>query len=50
MSKTMVPILGPNSTLSLGLAAYLSNKALVSTFSANLELLLGASHNPRKIE
>src|SRR5215203_4649500 len=36
------PIPGPNSMLSFGSAAFLADKTLVSTFSANLELLPGA--------
>ena len=36
------PIPGPNSMLSFGCAAYKPDKTLVSTFSANLELLPGA--------
>lgn len=37
------PILGINSMLSFGSAAYLADKTLVGTFSVNLELLPGAS-------
>ena len=40
------PIPGPHSMLSLGSAAYLSDKTLVSTFSVNLETLEGASGHP----
>ena len=40
------PIPGPNSMLSFGLAAYTPNKQLLSTFSANLELLPGAAGDP----
>src|SRR6266498_3618844 len=40
------PIPGPNSMLSFGSAAYRADKTLVATFSANLELLPGASGNP----
>jgi len=36
------PIPGPHSMLSFASAAYLADKTLVSTFSANLELLSGA--------
>ncbi len=36
--------------LSLGSAAYLPDKTLVRTFSANLELLPGASTDPRTME
>lgn len=48
--ETDGPIPGPNSMLSLGSAAYLPDKTLVSTFSANLELLPGASGDPRTME
>lgn len=41
------PIPGPNSMLSFASAAYLADKTLVGTFSANLELLPGASGDPR---
>ncbi|RNC67941.1 MAG: exonuclease [Desulfuromonadales bacterium] len=40
------PIPGPHSMLSLGSAAFMADKTLVSTFSANLELLPGASGHP----
>ena len=40
------PIPGPNSMLSFGSAAYLPDKTLVSTFTANLELLPGAAGDP----
>src|SRR5438045_1319317 len=40
------PIPGPHSMLSFGSAAYLPDKTLVSTFTANLELLPGAIGNP----
>lgn len=43
--ETDGPIPGPHSMLSLWSAAYLPEKTLVSTFSANLELLPGASGN-----
>jgi len=36
--------------LSLGSAVYLPDKTLVSTFSANLELLPGASGDPRTMQ
>ena len=48
--ETDGPILGSHSMLSLGSAAYLPDKTLVSTFSANLELLPGASGDPRTME
>lgn len=41
------PIPGPNSMLSFASAAYLPDKSLVGTFSANLELLPGASGEPK---
>ena len=40
------PIPGPYSMLSFGSAAYLADKTLVATFSANLETLPGASEHP----
>ena len=40
------PIPGPHSMLCFGSAAYLPDKTIVSTFSANLELLPGASGHP----
>lgn len=48
--ETDGPIPGPNSMLSLGSAAYLSDKTLVSTFSANLETLPGAFSDPGTME
>jgi DNA polymerase III alpha subunit (gram-positive type) len=44
--ETDGPIPGVNSMLSFGSAAYLADKTLVSTFSANLELLPEASPDP----
>jgi hypothetical protein len=41
--ETDGPVPGPNSMLSFGSAAYLADKTLVSTFSANLETLPGAT-------
>jgi hypothetical protein len=41
--ETDGPIPGPNSMLSFGSAAYRPDKTLVSTFTANLETLPGAS-------
>ncbi len=41
------PIPGPHSLLSLASAAYWADKILVSTFSANLETLPGATGDPR---
>ncbi len=40
------PIPGPHSLLSLGSAAYLADKTLVSTFVVNLEPLSGAAGHP----
>jgi hypothetical protein len=40
------PIPGPYSMLSFGSAAYRADKILISTFSANLETLPGASQHP----
>src|SRR5688572_580085 len=40
------PIPGPHSMLSFASAAYLPDKTLVSTFSANLQTLPGASGHP----
>jgi hypothetical protein len=44
------PIPGPHSMLSFGSAAYSADKRLVSTFSANLELLDGAAGDPGTME
>lgn len=41
------PIPGPHSMLSLASAAYLADKTLVATFSANLEPLPGATGDPQ---
>lgn len=41
---------GPHSMLSFGSAAFLADKTLVSTFSANLELLPGASGDERTMQ
>lgn len=41
--ETDGPIPGPHSMLSIGSAAYLEDKTLVGTFTANFELLEGAS-------
>jgi len=40
------PIPGPHSMISLASAAYLADKTLVNTFSANLELLPGTTGHP----
>ncbi|MBO9689721.1 MAG: exonuclease [Mitsuaria chitosanitabida] len=45
--ETDGPIPGPHSMLSLGAAAYTADKRLLSTFSANLETLEGASPHPK---
>ena len=45
--ETDGPIPGPNSMLSFGSAAYLPDKSLVGTFSANLETLSGAQGDPK---
>jgi hypothetical protein len=45
--ETDGPIPGPYSMLSIGCAAYLADKTLVGTFSANLETLPGATSHPR---
>ena len=48
--ETDGPIPGPHSMLSVGSAAYTADKRLVSTFSANLETLPGASAHPKTAE
>ena len=48
--ETDGPIPGPHSMLSLGSAAYTAEKKLISTFSANLETLEGASAHPKTAE
>jgi hypothetical protein len=45
--ETDGPIPGPHSMLSFGSAAYTADKELVSTFSANLETLVGAAAHPK---
>jgi len=40
------PIPGPHSMVSFGSAAYLADKTLIDTFSANLELLPDATGHP----
>ena len=45
--ETDGPIPGPHSMLSMGSAAYLADKTLVSTFSANLHTLPGATADPK---
>ena len=41
------PIPGINSMLSVGSAAYLADKTIIDTFSANLETLKGATAHPK---
>ena len=48
--ETDGPIPGPHSMLSFGSAAYRADKTLVSTFSANLETLPGASGAPETMQ
>lgn len=45
--ETDGPIPGPHSMLSIGCAAYLADKTLIGTFSANLETLPGATGHPK---
>lgn len=44
------PIPGPHSMLSIASAAFLPDKTIVSSFSANLETLPGATQDPRTME
>lgn len=44
------PIPGPHSMLSFASAAYRADRTLVSTFEANLELLPGASGDPKTMQ
>ncbi len=48
--ETDGPIPGPHSMLSLASAAYLEDKTLLGTWSANLELLEGASGHPETMK
>lgn len=48
--ETDGPIPGPHSMLSFASAAYTADKELVSTFSANLEPLAGATAHPKTAE
>lgn len=48
--ETDGPIPGPNSMLSLGSAAYTGTKQLLDTFSANLEVLPGATADPKTVQ
>ncbi|MCS6939067.1 MAG: 3'-5' exoribonuclease [Roseiflexaceae bacterium] len=45
--ETDGPIPGPHSMLSFGSAAYLPDKTLIATFTANLETLPGAAGDPK---
>lgn len=44
------PIPGPHSMLSIGSAAFTADGVMISTFSANLELLPGASGDPETMQ
>ncbi len=44
------PIPGQNSMLSFGSAAYMADKKLIGTFTANLELLPGAKGDPKTMD
>jgi hypothetical protein len=48
--ETDGPIPGPHSMLSFGSAAYRSDKTLLGTFSANLQLLAGAMGHPKTMD
>ena len=48
--ETDGPIPGPHSMLSFASAAYLSDKTLISTFTANLETLSGATGDPKTMQ
>lgn len=48
--ETDGPIPGPHSMLSFGSAAYLADKTLVDTFTANLETLPGATADPTTMD
>jgi hypothetical protein len=48
--ETDGPIPGPHSMLSIGSAAYSADKKILSTFSANLETLEGATADPQTAE
>ncbi len=48
--ETDGPIPGPNSMLSFASAAFRADKTLLSTFSANLELLDGAAGDPKTMQ
>jgi hypothetical protein len=44
------PIPGPHSMLSLGSAAFVPDKTVIATYSANLQTLPGATEDPRTME
>jgi len=48
--ETDGPIPGPHSMCSFASAAYLADKSVVGTYSANLELLPGASPDPERMD
>ena len=48
--ETDGPIPGPHSMLSFGSAAFLADKTLIGTFSANLETLPGATEHPATMD
>jgi hypothetical protein len=48
--ETDGPIPGPHSMCSFASAAYLADKTLVGTFSANLDLLPGAAGHPERMK
>jgi hypothetical protein len=48
--ETDGPIPGPHSMLSLGSAAFLADRTLLSTFDVNLQPLPGASAHPRTLQ
>lgn len=48
--ETDGPIPGPNSMLSMGSAAFMADKTLISTFSANFNTLPGATGDPSTME
>src|SRR6185312_5443802 len=48
--ETDGPIPGPNSMLSFASAAFTADKKQVGTFSANLDLLPGATGDPKTME
>ena len=48
--ETDGPMVGKNSMLSLGSAAYTADKQLLGTFSANLDALPGATPDPKTMD